>query len=90
MKVCINFLKIYFNSELTEIILLLTEAIIGLREVSYLVDENIGNITVYIEFLSPANISADVEVNVTVYTMNGTATGNKTLYTHEPQNLYLT
>lgn len=48
---------------------------IGLRNVSYRVNEPDGSITVYVEFLSPDQISEDIVVDLTLSTQNVSAFG---------------
>ena len=47
-----------------------------------MVNESVGSIRVYVEFLSPGEISEDIEVNVTITTINGTAFGNAIEHTY--------
>lgn len=52
-----------------------TVAVIGLRNESYMVDESDGSIRVYVQFISPDEISEDIIVNVTLTTVDMTAFG---------------
>lgn len=61
----------------------LTVGVIGLRNESFMVNESDGSITVYVEFLSPDEISADIIVDVIIKTENGTAFG-KLFTPHSP------
>ena len=48
---------------------------IGFREVLFSVNESVVFVKLYVEFLSPADISSEVEVNVTLFTVDDTAFG---------------
>lgn len=51
-------------------------AVIGFRDEFFSVNESAGFVKVYVEFISPAEISSDIEVNITLFTVQNTAFGN--------------
>ena len=57
-------------------LLWLTGGILGLRNETLLVNEFDGTVRVYVEFLSPDQISSDIVVEVMLSTQNDTAFGN--------------
>lgn len=61
-------------------LVLFVEAVIGLRNETYIVNEPDGPITVYVEFLSPDQISEDVVIDLAIVTRDDTAFGKHSLY----------
>ena len=59
---------------------------IGFREVIFNVNESVGIVKLYVEFLMPDLISSDVEVEVTLSTSNVTAFGNKLAQSLHPKS----
>ena len=52
-------------------------AVVGFREVLFSVDESVGAVKLYVEFLSPDQISSDVDLNITLVTVDITAFGKE-------------
>ena len=57
----------------------LAVGVIGLRNESFVVTEADGSIMVYVEFLEPDEISADIVVNATLSTMDDSAFGMQSM-----------
>ena len=51
-------------------------AVIGFRDEFFSVNESVGFVKVYVEFISPTEISSDIEVDITLFTVQNTAFGN--------------
>ena len=54
----------------------LSVAVIGFREDLLSVNESVMSVTLYVEFRSPSEISSDIEVNITLVTIDDSALGN--------------
>ena len=52
-------------------------AVIGFREEFFSVNESVGPVKLYVEFISPNEISSDIEVNITIFTVDNSAFGKQ-------------
>ena len=57
-------------------------AVIGILNAPLVVSEDVGSVRVYVGFREPDNISDNINISITFFTTDGSATGNHTLEMH--------